>query len=501
MGVPLAVSPSVKGPGIYLRVNLLAAASSPGTATQYGLLMAPRSTAGNLTPDTEVRLISGPDEARAAFGQKTPGYLAAVAFFQRYPAGVLYGIAPTASTGASATGTITFASTPTVARTVHADIAGKIVEVPWAPAEDATTIAARLVSYANARDDMPATLAAVAGVVTLTFPVAGPWGNDVRYSVTLIDGAGGTATAAGATFTGGTTEPDFTAALTTVSGTEFAYICPCLSNADAQATGAATNLARLRTHINGLNTGRSAKLQQGIVGMSGALSSAKTGAIARNDPVLEIVFAMNGRGLPAELAGEELGSRMASVALDPAANRCNTVLPSYIGAADLIADTPTDPEIEDALSNGVSIVSYNRQGEAVLARPITSHSQDANGNPDSRCFDVSGVDGMYAIANDVEIFLAQTFPNAKVSRDQEPGAEPLPDGVVEERDIKATLITRLRTWVARGVARKDKLDEAIDNGTLIVRVNPSDESQVDVVIPAAIVKPLAKFGVVVNKVA
>jgi len=49
--------------------------------------------------------------------------------------------------------------------------------------------------------------------------------------------------------------------------------------------------------------------------------------------------------------------------------------PQFAGAANLVLDTPALSECEDALSNGVSIVSFNRQGEAQLVRPITSHSQ------------------------------------------------------------------------------------------------------------------------------
>jgi len=502
MGVDLAVSPTVKTPGIFLTVNLLAGASSPGLAAILGLLIAPRSTVGTLVANAEVRLIASPDDARAAWGPKTPGFLAARAFFARNTAGILYGIAPLASGGAAAAGQVTFASTPTISRTVHWDIAGKTCDVAWAAGEDSGVITARCVAALNARDDIPATASSSgAGVLVLTFPVPGPWGNDVLYAAVLVDGAGGTATAAGPGFTGGTTEPDFTTALEIVSGTKYDYITPCLSNADAQAAGAATNVARLRSHINGANTGRNAMLQQAIVGMTGTLSAAKAGAIARNDPVFEFPFCMNGRGLPSELGGEELGARMASVALDPAANRIETVL-QFAGAANLVLDTPTLSECEDALSNGVSIVSYNRQGEALLVRPITSHSQDQNGNPDGRCFDVSGVDGSYAIANDLEIFLPVEYRGAKIVVDLKEGDELPPAGVVQPRDIKCSLTRRLDWWVKpKGVARRDKLDEAIAKGTLSVEINSSDETQVDIAVPLAIVKPLAKIGVVINKVA
>jgi len=501
MSIALAVSPTVKTPGIYMTVNLLAGAISAGSSGQIGLIMAPRSTSGNLTVDTEIRLISGADDAKAAWGTKTPGYKCALNFFSEYPNGRVFGIAPTASGGAAATGSVTFASTPSVTQNVRFAIAGRTLDVPWAAGEDGDVIKARSISAINARDDIPVTATSGGfGIVSLTFPVPGPWGNDVQYSVLVSTGTGGTGTATGSSLTGGTTEPDFTNALSSMSA-KYDYICPCLSNADAQSSGATSNVARLKTHINGMNTGLNASLQQAIIGMTGTQSAAKVGAIARNEATIEFPFCMNGQGLPAELAGEELGSRMYSVSLDAAANRIGTHLPEYIGAKDLVADTPTPSETEDALSNGLSIVSYDRQGGSVLVRPITSHSQDTNGNPDNRCFDVSAVDGAYAVANDIEQFLPQEFPRAKISKDLQPGDEPLPAGVIEERDIKASLIKRLNVWARLGIVRRDKLAEVIADGSLIVQVDPSDETQVDIVIPLGIVKPLAKFGIVVNKVA
>ena len=64
MTVPIAVSPSVLTPGLYLVVDLLASAVAPGIGQLRTLIMAPRSTDGDLTVDTEVRTIGDADEAR-----------------------------------------------------------------------------------------------------------------------------------------------------------------------------------------------------------------------------------------------------------------------------------------------------------------------------------------------------------------------------------------------------------------------------------------------------
>lgn len=505
MTIQLAVSPTNLVPGLYLVVNLLAGTSNPGTQPIRGMLMAPKSAAGTLTADTEIRLIGSSDDAKTAFGTKTPGYLAAVQYFRENPTGILYGCAPTASAGASATVSLSFAGTPTATRTVRISAAGRVTEFAWAAGEVADTAKTRSIQYVNGRDDIPVTASSGGtGILTLTFPIAGPWGNDVIYVVELIDGAGGTiggGQIVTGNLAGGTTEPDFTTALTTISGQQWDYIGLAVSNADAQSASTTSNPGRAKTHINGLNTGLMAKLQQVVIGATGALAAAKTGAIGRNEPAMEYVFCMAGQSLGAEWMGAEMGARMRAVSLDPAANRIGTLLSGCVGARDLTADSPTEAELGDALGNGLSIIGYTAQGQPVLVRPVTTHSQDSSGNPDRRCLDTSGPDGTYAVANDVKTFLPAEFFQVKISRDQEPTDEQLPAGVVEERDVKAVLIARLRFWSRLGVVRRDLLDAAIAAGTLIVKVNASDETQVDLVIPLGIFKPLAKFGVVVNKAA
>ena len=506
MSIPIAVAPTVLGPGVYLTVDLLASEATPGTQPLKAVIMAPKSTAGTLTPDTEVRRAGSAGDGNIAFGPGSPGALALARFLEKNPTAVVDMIAPTASAGASASASVTFAGTVTMAYNVEWKIAGRVINVPWNAGELPADIQARSIAAINAQtNNLPASASAGAtGVVVLTFKVPGPWGNDCLYAVALQGGTGGTvggAAAVSGALTGGVTEPDFSTALGTLSGTKYDFFIPCFSNADAQSSSATSNPGRLKSKINSLNTGLNAKLQQAIIGLSGTLTAAKTGAIARNEPTFEYIECIAGQSLPCEWAAAEAGDRMARVAIKPSANRIGRKLENCFGAADLVANTPTAAQIEDALGNGVSIVSYNAQGEPIIVRPVTTHSQDALGNADRRVFDVSQVDGTYAVANDIEVALPQEFPEANVIKDQAAGDEPPPEDTVEEKDIKTFIISRLRFWQRRGVIRRDLLEEAIANGSIIVQVNAIDPTQVDIVIPIAIVPPLAKFGVYIQKIA
>ena len=503
MGIPLAVSPTIRGPGLYLLVNLLAGTNSPGSAPLRVLIMCPKSSAGTITANTEIRTASGPDDCKTGFGIGSPGHLTGKTLFGAHPQALCDIVAPTASAGAAATNFATFSGSPSATRTIRWTIAGRVIETTW-PAGQSADVARdnSILAISQRTDDLPLTADANgSGVTRLTFKVPGPWGNDCPYKCELIDGAGGSVANNGTALAGGTTEPDFTTALSTVSGREYDLIVPCVSNADAQSASASSNPGRVKTHLGTYSTGLNAKLQQAVVGLTGALASAKTGAIGRNSEVMEYVFCKNGQSLPCEFAGAEAGDRLYNEALDPACNRIGNRLKGVYGAADLVADTPTGAEVEDALYNGVAIVGYDAQGNPIIKRPITTHSQDASGNPDARVLDTSGVSGTFAVSKDIRNNLPLAFPNAKISKNLTPTDEPLPAGVVEERDILGWIVSRLRFWSRAGVVRRDKLDEAIEAGTIIVQVNASDPTQVDIIIPLSIFPPLAKFGVVVNRTA
>jgi hypothetical protein len=191
-------------------------------------------------------------------------------------------------------------------------------------------------------------------------------------------------------------------------------------------------------------------------------------------------------------------------------------MPLVYGAADLLTQSPTPTQIEAAGHGGVSLVAYDAANQCIDLRPITAHSAQSGGSYDGRCLDTSGVDGVYAVMNDIESSLPAEFPQAKLSKNQAEGDEPNPAGVIEERDVFSWLCDRLRWWQRQGVVRRDVLDAVIESGkavqyattppassygVLICQIDPSDSTQLNIVLPFAIFPPLAKFSVYGQKVA
>lgn len=509
MPIPTAVSPSTVTPGLYLSINLLSGAGSPGGSTLKVLLLAPKSASGTLTVDTEIRTGGSPDLAATAFGSGTAGHLAAKQIYAMEPTAQIDFGAPTAGATA-ATLNVTAAGSPASNTSVHFDVCGREFDVAWNSGESADTFKTRAIAAIAAKTtDLPVTASSGGvGVVTISSKVTGKIGNDVRVKATLNLSQTGTETLTGAaTYTnlaGGTTDPDFTTILSAANGTEYAYILLCLSNADVETAGGSSNVARLLTFINAANTGLNAHLQQGVAcSTSATFTAAQAAAIARNSGVLEYVYARNARSLPCELAARELGGRLDAVLRDPAANRIGEIFTGtgngVYGSGAVVTDTMTAAELETCLTNGLTPLNFTPQGQLYLVRPITTYSQDTSGGADRRLLDVQNVDATYAVARDLRTALPAQFPNAKIAKDASPGAEPPPPGVVEERDIKAFVIGRLRFWARSGVILKATLDSVIADGSLIVQVNASDPTQVDIVVPIVVVPPLAKMGVTVQR--
>lgn len=508
MSIPKAVGPGTLTPGLYLVVDLLAGAASPGTGTLRVALMGTKSSAGDLVDDTEVRQGGGEVSAQTAFGIGTAPALAAKLIYDTFPAAVVDFISPAAGAGV-ATLDVTLSGAPTTNNSVLCDVMGREFEVGWLTGETADDVKDKIIDAINQRT---AELACVAsdggvGVVTIDSKVAGNIGNDIK--VQFILGAAQSGTEAVDTNTptplaGGTTDPDFTNALAALEGQEYAYILPCLSNTDIANIATANNASRVIAHINNFNTGLNAKLEQMVVGITTTIAEATASSVAANscgnDPTGELVLCINGRGLPSELAGREVGGWLLGLSTDPAVNRIDELMTGYIGAKDKIADNPTVAQSETAIGNGVALVGYTAQGQERMLRPVTTHSQDATGAPDRRLLDAQNVAATYIVARDMRSALPAEFPNAKLSKDTEPGEDPPPRGVIEERDIKQFVISRLRFWQTQGVITKQSLDTAINGGTLIVEVDPQDATQVNIVLPFSIVQPLAKFGVVVQRV-
>lgn len=504
--IPVAVSPSNPRPGLHLTVDLLRGSGSPGAPGLKALFISPGEDGqGNATPDTEIRPVFSAEDVVAASGRSL-AYFAYRALFANDSQALVDLIVCTGSSGSAASATLTFAGEPSSNCGWLVDIEGVEVEVEWPVGADDAEAASDAAARINAKGSELFVVASVSdAVVTLTARSKGPAGNDVRLSVKKLRGSGGTLSASGDALAGGTTEVDMSAALATAQVNEYDYILICTSNADAQSSSSSSNPARLRDHILSLNTGSRAKLQQGIVASSGTRAQAKAGALALNSPVMEHVNSQLDRSLPCEVGAAELGDRMRRRRLESNANRVLQPLRGLKGAADPVAQIPTDAQFADASLNGVTVISYTANNQPMLEKSVTTYSKDQLGNQDNRVRGTNEVDALYDYFKDLRAAIPQEFMSpdgqVKIARDRVPGDDPLPAGVVEERDVKESIRARtIGFWVPRGVIDGAAFEAADAAGEFIVRVNDSDEEQLDVFLPVKAFKALSKVSLFGAKV-
>jgi hypothetical protein len=234
--------------------------------------------------------------------------------------------------------------------------------------------------------------------------------------------------------------------------------------------------------------------------VNGSTTQAKAGAIDRNNDSFEYALGRNWDDLPAEIGAAEAGDALFWASDRPNYNRIGNVHELY-GPRDVITNALSDAEREDLLNNGVTPLDVDAlTGARFLVEPITTHST-FGGAPDYRAYHLSDTLAMYAVFDGFRVALKQEFPNCNVTEDLPQGADELPAGVVELKDIRAFTVNYFRSWVPRGVIQGSRLEAAIEDDELSVTLDDIDGAQVNIFVPTGIVKPLAKIGVVGSKVA
>jgi phage tail sheath gpL-like len=130
---------------------------------------------------------------------------------------------------------------------------------------------------------------------------------------------------------------------------------------------------------------------------------------------------------------------------------------------------------------------------------VTSYFKTATNDPDDRVLDVTRVTSTDVIAKDLKVFLAESFPNMNILPDADVGdGGEVPEGCVTIGEVRDAVDGRMDVWFRRGVAQRSRWEAAKAAGEFICRQNPSDGSQVDLVVPNKIVPHLAKFSLVVQ---
>jgi phage tail sheath gpL-like len=392
---PVGLTTNEPLPGVYLETNFAQGPAIGSGLTRAILVLANRLAGGDATVDTT---IYGPDTAvplqteaqmiaRAGAGSEAHRMfrrMAAITGGQNGPP--VYWLFVSESAGASATATITLATTATGPATFRVFVGDSSVDTGVFTGDTPTITAAAAVANINARTEWPVIASNVAGVITLTAKQKGLRGNWLRLQAAIlatVSPAMTTTATTDAFFTGGTTADSNATALTTINGRWFYQIVSAAEDA-TQVGALASQISTQALALNGLR-------QRGFFGSIDTPANAITIAVGLNNPRMELEHQEKAPATPAEIAANnamvfaleeasELGFRTNFIGYG---NTAKTAPLWKLAASRVASAWPSPATLRSLLTNGITPIATSANGTTYIVDRFDTRSMNG-ATPDPR---------------------------------------------------------------------------------------------------------------------
>ena len=420
-----------KVPGAYGEVAPATGAISASSIPLKVLLVGLKTSDGSAVVEQDILPIYSLNDSIVAYGARSQITNMAKAALNSGQPVLLYAVACTEAGTVAAQVTVTFTvgSAWTAPIQYTATIDGQDISFSIPVGATVTQIAASFASAINAFPQLPVVATSATGVTTIKAANLGTSGNTYIYfeDKTLATGlttaiAGGTVLPGGGVpFSGGT-------------GTESVANVQALiytQQYDRIAIGQvdATNIALWITQLNAQAMPTDNHRQQVVVGFNGTYAAATTLATTNlNNSRFQLVEYQNCESPPWEIAAAMAATRCGFEQNDPDASFDGMILKGIRGQR-AKADIPSHPQQVALLNNGVTPVTTDLNGNAVVVRAITSRS--LNGTiPDYRLLDTSQQTVPDFVLTDLMLLWTTEYlpANPRVQNDP-PNANVLPAGV------------------------------------------------------------------------
>jgi phage tail sheath gpL-like len=447
-GIVLELSPTDKVPGIYMKTLYGVGDTIIPTVDRYLLVVGLPSSAGLITPDTQVVDITSTDDSGEWFGPGSEGDRMCRAALK--VKGIKIKAATAAISGATAAAaTITIDGTWTLPGTWNYRIGGLPLIQGVLATDTPATVAAAIVAYIAARPEFPVSAASAAGsgttyVVTLTMKSTGARGNDtilVQDTTGLPSGmtsaiAGGAAVAnGGKRFHLGAGVEDVTNLLATIFPDRYHRIA--IAQRDSQ------NLVRWRNQLDAKAGPLEGRMEHAVFGTSASFSAATSLAqTSLDNQRAQLCWMLDSETQPSEWTAEMAAYRLQREQVNPNNNYDQLQLTS---AAPQTAKSAVPIRTQLVAALDVGITPLNTQnGNVFVVRAITTRSLTAAGAPDDGTVDV----GEAATPDEVrDVFAAfwqtQFSVNHPYLRNNPTAEEPTPDPGVAYPDLWTAEATRI----------------------------------------------------------
>lgn len=474
-------------PGVYAEVRF-AQGQTSDLGPKRVLILAPKTSSGSITVDTEIRQINDENDAITYTGTGSPAHRMARAFFANNKSSEVWVLCPTAATAATATEKLIFATTATASAVCEIDTCGETFSFAIVVGDTATVVGDNAAAAINNRTWLPFTASNSSGTVTLTAKIGGAIMNSIRIRARIIGSGVGTTvnltsdTALGASGESGAAvgsgNIDLTAALATLLPRKFDTILyseqvgtPIDALLDQVATQAEPSTGfRQKVYVGAaLTPANAATLASGS-----SMNRARADLINCEEcPVEHYV-------LCAIVAGRYLTHNVSdpSYNFDGYGTKSGQVL---VGLKRPINDSalPTTTELKSMLNQGVTPIAFTDGGAPYVVRAVTSQCKSGS-NFDYRVRDAHIVTVADRFTNDLVVKLALS-PWSKITRDPT-GNRPEPASeFATPRRIKATIEQLLSDYASNGWIDPASLPSLIA-GT-VVGQDPSLPSRMNIQVP------------------
>lgn len=392
---------SIRTPGTYIEFNARLALRNLPNNRQTVRLIGGRLTAGTVAAGVPTQVFT---DAQAAdyFGAGSHLHLMARALLKANPYVDLTAIAVDDNgAGVAATGTVTIAGTATKTGTLSVRVGAQQVDILVESGDTAAAVATALEAALDARPDLPVTASVASAVVTLTAKNKGTPGNEIAVSATLTGVAGITATVVA--MASGATNPDIASTLTAIqaAGDEI-LVMPWTD---------ATNITKLRDHLELVGNALEQRGAIGIVATHGTYGTAVALAASINDERVMVPWLAGSASLPWETAAAV--AAIAAFEEDPARPLNGLELVGL--AVPPIASRPGRTEIENCLHNGVTPLKVNPGERVSIVRAVSTYTVNAQAVADPAWLDITTIRTLDYVRFSMRQRITARFPREKAT--------------------------------------------------------------------------------------
>lgn len=360
-------------PGVFTEFSPSAKIQALFNRPLVTLLFAHRLSTGTIA-ELVLKRVSNNEEAELWFGRGSQAHLMVRQFRKINRRSELWVITLDEDAGGdAAAGTITVTGPATASGTIQLYVGGEHVQVPVVKGDIATAIATNIRNKINAKTDLPVTATVLAAVVTVTARWKGETGNDIDMRANIYQGQAlpsGVALAF-VQLSGGATNPDLTAALAEISGSQFHIMANPFTDAANMNVLEAELLARWNALVG----------KEGFahIAYNDNYADTITYGLARNSPFVTAMPAKDSPS-PTWLWSAAMAAVDASN-LDPAANMIDTRLTGILAPSK--QQQLSQEEFDSLLKSGFSHYTVSQEGQVQVGKLITMYRTNAQNIADA----------------------------------------------------------------------------------------------------------------------